>query len=242
MGLFLANHGSRTLPSATTHLTRVVVGDDVALYQRILPSLRQVYRTDLEEHAQVTWPALLEAISERPARDTLFACHGRFDATMVAASELDLGSAGSDHTVSFARVFEHLDLQGCRSVLMGSCVSGVSRTEIGAEYLGLPAAMLASGVRYVVGALWNIPALSTAVVIERLMLSLRDASASVAVVLSDVQRGLAAIEQEQVLAWVAEKFSDDPQLQKLLSNIRARGPYPFADPYHWAGLQATGDI
>jgi len=242
LGLFLANHRAREQAHPSLYPLRVVVGRDVPWYQRILPGLQQTYGSGMQVHARVPWSELLAAIALRPARDTVFACHGRFDATQVISSALELGAAGSDSKVSFARVFEQLDLQGCRSVIMGSCESGVVRTEVAAEYLGLPAAMLASGVRYVVGALWTIPQLATAVVMERLLASLPDESLSVAVALSRLQRDMIELGREQVLSWIAERFAGHPQLSKLLSEMKERGDHPFADPYHWAGLQTLGDI
>jgi hypothetical protein len=34
---------------------------------------------------------------------------------------------------------------------MGACESGLARASIGAEYIGLPSAMLSSGAQYVIG-------------------------------------------------------------------------------------------
>jgi hypothetical protein len=91
------------------------------------------------------------------------------------------------------RVFEELDLNGCRCVIMGACESGVVRADIGAEYIGLPSAMLSSGVRYIIGALWKINAMAAAILMDRFLERIRDERVNVPAALCQCQREVMAM-------------------------------------------------
>jgi CHAT domain-containing protein len=181
-------------------------------------------------------------VAARPARDTVFACHGRFDPKAVANSQLELAGGQPDGRVSFSRVFEQLDLHGCRSVVMGSCESGMARTDVAAEYIGLPAAMLSSGVRYVVGALWKIPQVATAVFVDRFLRAVNSDDANLCDALSQVQRDMIRMHSDELLDWVRSALHGDPSLERVLKSVAALGEFPFAKTYHWAGLYVVGDV
>ena len=239
LGLFLENHAvaEATIDTAL----RFVIGDHVPWYGLLLPPLRQRLGAALQEETQADWPALRAAIAERPARDTVFACHGHFDPASVVDSALELSSR-VDGAVSFHRLFEDLDLRGARSVVMGSCESGLARAEVAAEYLGLPAAMLASGVRYVIGALWKIPQAATAVLVDRFLRATSDPAAGVADALAQAQRELMRMRRDELAAWASEAMGYHPGLAGTLADIAAMDELPFAGPYHWAGLHVVGDV
>ncbi|MBC7957753.1 MAG: CHAT domain-containing protein [Cytophagales bacterium] len=242
LGLFLENHAARAAPAQRGEGLRFVIGGEVPWYSLLLPQLRQTFGNALQEEAQVSWLQLLASMAARPARDTVFACHGHFNPEQVADSALDLGGGHAEGRVSFSRVFEQLDLRGCRSVVMGSCESGIARAEIAAEYIGLPAAMLSSGVRYVIGALWKIPQAATAVLVERYLQAVNGESASVCAALSQVQRDMIRLTREELAAWVATKLHGHPALEGALSEVASMDELPFAKPYQWAGLHAVGDV
>jgi hypothetical protein len=240
LGLFLANHSAPTV--RCDRALRFVIGDKVPWYQLLLPALRQGYGNSLQEEPQVPWHRLLASVAARPARDTVFACHGRFDPETVANSELELAGGQPGGRVSFSRVFEQLDLHVCRSVVMGSCESGMARTDVAAEYIGLPAAMLSSGVRYVVGALWKIPQVATAVFVDRFLRAVKSDDANLCLALSQVQRDMIRMRREELLDWVRGSMHGDPALERVLKSMAALGEFPFAEPYQWAGLHVVGDV
>src|SRR5436190_11703281 len=181
---------------------------------------------------------MVEAISTRPAADTLFACHGKYDAVDLEASYLDLAD-GEGGLVAFRRVFADLDLGGCRSVMMGACESGIVRAEIGAEYVGLPSAMLASGVKYVIGALWRIPQLATAILVGHYLELVRHPSMNICAGLCQAQRALMAATRGQVYAWVHAAMPPGLERDDVLRQVDNLDYEPFAHPYFWAGLQVV---
>lgn len=240
LGLFLEGHSSKTVRHDTA--LRVVMGDDVPWYELLLPKVRQVYAEASREEHQVSWSQLMESLSVRPARDTVFACHGKYHADDLDGSHLDLAASRTEGKVLFSRVFAELDLRGCRSVMMGACESGLARTEIGAEYIGLPSAMLSSGVRYVIGALWTIPQLATAVLVGRYLELIKDESINVCAALCHVQREMMIMTRDELSTWVQGLMGSRPELDGVLQGVARMDHHPFAHPYHWAGLQVVGDV
>jgi CHAT domain-containing protein len=125
---------------------------------------------------------------------------------------------------------------------MGSCESGLARAEIAAEYIGLPAAMLFSGVRYVIGALWKIPEGATAVLVDRYLQSIHPESVNVCDALAKVQRGLIRMTRDELADWTRLMLAGKPALDEALKEVAAMDPLPFTKPYHWAGLHVVGGV
>jgi CHAT domain-containing protein len=186
------------------------------------------------------WPQVLQFLESSAPRDVLFACHGEYHADQPQSSYLDLGG----NVVSFSDLFADLDLRGCRSVMMGACESGLSRAEISAEYIGLTSALLASGVRYVVGALWQVSQLATPVLAERYFGYLADETTSVPAALRRAQLDLIGMDRATLAQWVTERMTPlYPELTPaILEQVAAMEERPFALPVFWAGMQAVGDI
>lgn len=240
LGLFLEGHDGKPVPRDTA--LRIVLGDDVSWYEALLPKIRELFDGASREESQSSWPQLLESLRAAPALDTLFACHGRYDAGDPDGSYLRLAEDRVDGEVRFSRVFAELDLRGCRSVFMGACESGLARAEIGAEYIGLPSAMLSSGVRYVIGALWTIPEVATAVVVARYLELIRNETVGVCAALCQAQREVMVMTRDQLSSWVRDVMGSRPQLEGVLHDVAQLEELPFAHPYYWAGLQVIGDV
>jgi len=239
LGLSLENHAAKTIHHETA--LRMVMGDDVPWYEVLLPRVRQMYAGAFREEHHVSWGQLMQALAVQPANDTVFACHGKYQAANLDGSRLELAKDRSDGSVLFSRVFAELDLNGCRSVMMGACESGLARAEVGAEYLGLSSAMLYSGVRYVIGALWTIPSLATAVLVGRYLELIKNPSIGVCAALSEAQRSVMTMRRDELAGWIQEVMAPGSELDSLLQEVEAMDLYPFAHPYHWAGLQVVGD-
>jgi CHAT domain-containing protein len=238
LGLFLENHAP-SLQREDTPL-RIVLGQGVDWYEAMVDSKPDTYASPSRVEKRTDWPKLLEEITAHRARDTVFACHGKYDEKDLDGSQLEL-SSDHDGRVLFSRVFKDLDLRGCRSVIMGACESGLAHAEISAEYLGLPSAMLSSGVRYVIGALWTILQIATAVLMERFLGLIKDGTMNVCSALCCAQRELMLKTGDEVSAWVRAKMGTGPELEDLFDELAASHS-PFAHPYSWAGLEAVGDI
>lgn len=235
LGLFL--QARRKQSEQHTANLRVVLGG-VPCYNAILSSINQSYGASVHIDDQPEWPVLTASLAAEPARDVLFACHGSYNADSPDSSYLYLSGS---RTVSFSQVFADLDLRNCRSVIMGACESGLARSEVNAEYIGLPSAMLSSGVRYVIGALWQVNQLATAVLVNRYLELLADGETGVPAALCRAQRGLMAMTRDDLSRWVRGQFSPglEPYIQKRVAKMDER---PFARPFYWAGFQVSGDV
>jgi CHAT domain-containing protein len=240
LGLFLKNH-TETMTKSGAAL-RVILGNKVPWYKTIMPQIRDMYGGTLNESYDVSWKKILESIAARPATDTLFACHGDYKPEDLEASGLSLSADGVDQRVAFSRIFSELDLHGCRSVIMGACESGIVRSEIGAEYVGLPSAMLSSGVRYVIGAMWRIPQLATAILVERYLELITQLGADVSGSLCEAQREIMAITRDEVAAWIQRVMEAGAVRDRILSETERLDERPYSHPYFWAGLQVVGDV
>jgi len=240
LGLFLESHSDKAAQHETS--LRVVMGNDVPWYELLLPKIRHAYNGAAREEHQIVWPQLITSISKQPADDTLLACHGQYSLNDPDGSLLELAMDQSEGKVLFSRVFAELDLRGCRSVMMGACESGLARAEIGAEYIGLPSAMLSSGVQYVVGALWTIPQVATAVLVERYLMLIKNRSINVCAALCQAQREVMMMTRDQLADWVRDVMAEQPELDGVLQDIGRMDEQPFSHPYHWAGLQVVGDV
>lgn len=217
----------------------IVRGDGLPCYSGAIAHISSLYGDGAAVLQSPAWVALLAKLQADRPRDVVFACHGNFDRNAADRSHLFFDDS---HSVSFQELFADLDLRGCRSILMGACESGISRAEIGAEYIGLPSAMLGSGVKYVVGALWQVNELATAILVERYSELLRDQARGVPSALCQAQRELLAMTRENVATWVADRLRPAiPEIEPFLQKqIAAMSDRPFAHPVFWAGMQVTG--
>jgi len=181
----------------------------------------QNFRTSLEQHA---------------TSDILFACHGRFDGDDPSRSRLEVTRT---QPIDFAQMFTDLDLRGYRSVLMGACESGLGRTLVSAEYIGLPMAFLAAGVRYVIGALWQVTQLPAAILVASHCALLIGGTRPVVNCLNEAARRLKAMSRDDVMAWVQQFLPE--KAAEVEAYLLGLEDSPFAHPYYWAGFYASGD-
>lgn len=185
-----------------------------------------------------SWEDVRTAISNRRISDLFFACHGEYDRNDPAKSRLFLNDHERD--VSFSEIFSKLDLTGCRSVTLGACESGIARTLVSAEYIGLPVAFLAAGSQYLIGTLWQVNQYSTAILLGHHYQFLHDGKHTVVSALNDAQRTTMKMSKAEVLNWFNTFLPD--KAKALEPSIREKGDPPFAHPYYWAGFYVAGDV
>lgn len=205
---------------AYTGTLRAICGDDSNRVNRIAPS---------------TWDSFQMHVASRPPTDVFFACHGHFDLADPRNSTLQFSR---NEWISFTRLFSELDLAQCRSVVMGACESGLGRTLVAAEYVGLPLVFLSAGVPFVVGTLWQVNRLSSALLLARHYQLLRERNLSVPEALNAAQREIMRLTQDQIIDWIRMWLPENAPSWE--PEIRKRGPYPFSRPYYWAGFYLTG--
>jgi CHAT domain-containing protein len=204
-------------------------------YRATMRALRSGNPNGLEVLAPATRDNFLSHVSGRPLFDLFFACHGNYDVDDPRNSSLQFSTT---EQVSFASLFSELDMPNCRSVLMGACESGLGRTLVAAEYLGLPLAFLSSGVPYVIGTLWQVTQISSAILVALHYEYLNQGKMSVPQALNAAQRATMRLTQDEVLAWI---YMWMPEVAPNWEpEIRKRPAQPFAHPYYWAGFYLTG--
>jgi hypothetical protein len=204
-------------------------------YTATMRALRSGNPDGLEVIVPATHDNFLSHVAGRPLFDLFFACHGHYNIDDPRNSTLQFSTT---EQVSFASLFGELDLPNCRSVFMGACESGLGRTLVAAEYLGLPLAFLSSGVPYVIGTLWQVNRISSAILVARHYEYLNQGKMSVPQALNAAQRATMRLTQDEVVAWIYAWMPESAQSWE--QEIRKRPAQPFAHPYYWAGFYLTG--
>lgn len=101
--------------------------------------------------AEATMTAVLDGL--RTARYVHIAAHGRHN--VDAASFQSILLAGSPGRLAAHRI-SACDLRGLALVTLSACETGLGRFDRGDNLRGIPAALLLSGVRSVIGTLWSV--------------------------------------------------------------------------------------
>ena len=236
LGLFLQVHQHEDVPSVRT-LAMIYDDKGAPLYEGALQILNNAYSDDLRVLRNPPWQEFASSIRYQCPTDVLFACHGQYDPDDPAASYLRFGGPKG---VSFFKMFSELDLTECKCVTLGACESGLGRTIITAEYLGLPIAFFAAGVRHVISSLWQVNQLTAAILLSHHYKLLRDGPHTVTSALNEAQRVIMRMPQDQVLSWIKTNLPD--RLKRWEPIVRQMENPPFAHPYYWAGFYVAGDV
>jgi hypothetical protein len=214
----------------------VVCGDRVPLYEGMIRQIQAAHGDGVVLARQPNRQDLFATIAESPGGDLFFACHGEYFPNDPMASVL---RCGDPEGVSFLDLITELEMPRFRTVIMGACESSLGRSEIASEFIGLPNIFLAAGVRYVIGSLWKVNQLATAVLLGRCC-ELLSSGAPPPVALNQAQRDAMRMSQEELIAWVRVGL---PSLAPALEPELVRmGPTPFAHPRYWAGFYVQGDV
>lgn len=137
-----------------------------------------------------------------------------------------------------------LDLSECRLVTLSASETAlIDWTNSSDEYIGFPGAFLFAGSASVVGSLWDINDLSTALLMIKFYQNLQ-IGLTVAVALNQAKlwlRDITKIELEQLIN--ANLLPLNPTVRM---NLRRRfyrfrdDRHPFREPFHWAAFCAIG--
>jgi CHAT domain-containing protein len=218
-----------------------IVHDTIATpaYAGTLRAIQSQTKSGAEIVSPMTCEAFWSHVAASPPADIFFACHGRFDVDDPRNSALQLKLRDTSEKLTFVDLFSDLNLARCRSVLMGACESGLGRTLVAAEYVGLPLAFLAGGVRYVIGTLWQVNQIASAILVARHYELVAGGNFSVPQALNEAQRYTMRLSQDDVVAWLRAYLPE--RAAALEPAIRKLNDAPYAHPYYWAGFYLTGD-
>jgi hypothetical protein len=236
LGLFLQVHRHETGSSART-LTMVCDDKGAPSYRGAIRLLNGTYGSDMRLLRSPSWQDFASSICGQRPTEMFFACHGRYNPDDPAASSLWFGES---QKVPFSRIFSELDLKGCECVTLGACESGLGRTIVTAEYLGLPIAFFAAGVRYVIGTLWQVNQLAAAILLSHHYELLHRGKHTIPGALNEAQRYVMRMSRARILEWIENYL---PEKAERWGSVIQRGEeLPFAHPYYWAGFYIAGDV
>lgn len=165
-----------------------------------------------------------------------FCCHGSWNHVEPLLSALHL----DDGLLALALLFKQVPCRQVRLVVLSACESaiGLQSTSDGEEYLGLPAGFLFAGARSVIGSLWPVPDLSTALLMRRFYDELLDGQTA-SLALQSAQRWLRNLGRAELMQYVeeAEEFMGQRLNFVKASMLEER---PFSHPYYWGAFQLLG--
>nr|WP_230458554.1 CHAT domain-containing tetratricopeptide repeat protein [Microcystis aeruginosa] len=186
-----------------------------------------------------------------------FSCHGTFNPNKPLESALILTKEKTDQEDGYLRLGEifELNFKNCRLVMLSACETGlIDLNSISDEYIGLPSGFLFAGSPSVVSSLWKVGELSTAFLLIKFYETLpkNPQKGEIAVSLKNAQKWLQTLTLDQ-FEQELERFQlqldkiinqlgggKRPIFNESLKQICQRQPYPFKNPYYWAGFIATG--
>jgi len=179
-----------------------------------------------------------------------FAGHGFYDATDPEESGLLCAMRRNEPTVlTMAAMLEQIGAVRARLVVLSGCETGlVEAADQLNDFLGLSSALLTAGAESVIGSLWRVNDLATALLLARFFRNWRTGGQSLAGALAAAQGWMCR--ELTVGATIAEleRWADLPYVDR--SAIKARtaelqageglDSRPFENPIFWAGFSVNG--
>jgi CHAT domain-containing protein len=236
LSLYLSLHKKPPENATTPPLVVLNESGTQGFLKGSIAAIEREYKTKPTVLIDTNWQDFKTSTTNPQIKDIYFACHGLYNPKNPTLSFLRTSEKGK---VKFSEIFSSIDLSQYRSIVLGACESGTVKAELAAEYIGLPSAFLASGVRYVIGSLWEVNELATAVLFSNYFALLSTGKYSLPQALNEAQRQLMTMTQDKLAEWCETNL---PQIApKLIPQIKTLPPIPFGHPLDWAGFFITGD-
>lgn len=229
----------------------VAVADPDGSLRHAAPEVKAIARlfeppasTTLLLRDEATRTALENALPD--ATHIHFACHGGFDPAepLEAALMLADGQRLMLREVLDASAFRHLPF--ARTVVLSACRTAlIDYKERPEEMVGLPAGFLAAGVPGVLGTLWPVDDLSTALLMTHFYVEFFERGRAPARALREAQKWLSRATREDLEEFCAGRHG-------LENSLRSRDAHyvhqkalpardrPFAHPWYWSGFVFIG--
>jgi CHAT domain-containing protein len=253
---------------AVRNPTRHITSTSLLWAEYEVDEARRLFTADLilghaedSDHGSATRERLKQELPRYSV--ALLATHGVFDPwrpwTGSGIYTADR-QAGEERTPQMTLAdFYEIDLGRVQLVMLTACESAqVDLTDATGEQIGLPSALLAAGASAVVGSLWAVNDMATALLGRSFFQQLRGPVPKMtkgrALWLS--QRWLRNLSQEEAARLFDEIEASLPAEQtatdalqltgELVRSARekvlGRGPHPFSNPAHWAALGCYGSV
>jgi len=233
LGLLAEAHTEERVPCERV---TIVLDSSMTWYEGLVRRLAHEHGNKVRVLTNPALSVVVDDLRSSPPDEILVACHGSYDTDDPQASLLCLD--GSTET-RFADLLEKLRLDNCGCVTLGACESGLGRSLVTAEYIGLPVALLSAGPRQVIGTLWETPELAAAVLLTHYC-GARLAGSPVVAALNQAQRETKETTTDGILEWISSALPYGAE--RFSSIVPTLFPEGFSDPYYWAAFYALGDI
>jgi len=163
------------------------------------------------------------------------ACHGSYDWWNPMRSGLTL-AVGQRLTLS--QLIAELDLSTSRLVTLSACETGMTNIRPSPdEYLGLPAGLLQAGTPAVIGTLWPVDDLATALLLERFYRNLLGHDGNPPLPAASALRAAQCWLRDVTAAALRDETGGDAA--DALAQAQANDT-PFSHPYYWATFTFSG--
>ncbi len=181
-----------------------------------------------------------------------FSCHGSYDWDDPLQSGLYLVGG---RTLSLADLQNDIvDMSSARLVTLSACETGITDIFNGNadEFVGLPAGFMVAGVPCVVGSLWSVPDISTALLMERFYSNHIVRGMDIPKALQEAQLWVRDLTVKQVAdnvdnyylsgKWEGKSKEIIEQYRKHYLDMAKESPdkKPFQHPYYWAAFTVNG--
>ncbi|QSV63925.1 MAG: CHAT domain-containing protein [Dolichospermum sp. DL01] len=176
------------------------------------------------------------------ANNLFFFCHGYFNFN----SPLDSGLKLADETLTLADIITNIKLENCRLVTLAACETGmIDMTSIGDEYIGLPSGFLLAGSTNVVGSLWSVSRIATALLMMKFYEELKHQN-NIVLALQNSQRWLRNGNITNFKNWLEKSsltLAYQEELIKYFDTIERENSenyQPFLSPADWSAFCCIG--
>jgi CHAT domain-containing protein len=176
------------------------------------------------------------------ANNLFFFCHGYFNANIPLNSGLKL----ADKILTLADIITHIKLENCRLVTLAACETGmIDGTNISDEYIGLPNGFLLAGSTNIVGSLWTVSTIATALLMIKFYEELKHQN-NIVLALQNSQRWLRDTNILGFRKWLPQSNLDEDWQDELndyfLKEEQEQGSNVkiFASPFCWSAFCAIG--
>lgn len=166
-----------------------------------------------------------------------FSTHGSFNVSQPRLSGLDLGN-GQSLTLSDL-YFAPQPLGAPYLVVLSACESGIADTRFNPDdFIGLPAGFMQAGAAGVIGSMWSVPDVSTALLMSRFYELHRGQNQRPSQALRNAQIWLKNATKADLTAYVDGLETRNAITAEEGDGFRveidgARDNRPFAHPYYW---------
>jgi CHAT domain-containing protein len=171
-------------------------------------------------------------------RTSYVSCHGMHDFQNPLQSRLIL----HDEHLTLEHLLGRMRLDVARLIVLSACETGigVEFATRGEEFIGLPSGFIVAGAKSVIGSLWAVDDLATALLMVRLFENLRDRQ-GIAEALREAQAWLANRTRPEVEAFAKSANFRDKAANSFEKTLNALdGEHPFRHPQFWAAFAVLG--